>query len=109
MKPCFVTTLMLVSGVILLSLQPGHAATASDSQLSIEKLKAFDKRGYFTPGFKTVIHDLVDTLKTEKAAKDEERKLALQLPDMQKQAAAAQAKTTAMREEIERASCRERV
>ena len=100
MKSRFVMTVMLASCVILLSLQTGHAATASNSQLSIEKLKVLDKRGYFTPGFKTVVHDLVDALKAEKDAQNEEKKLTLQLPDMQKQAAAAQAKTTAMREDL---------
>ncbi len=100
MKSCFVLTVMLTSGATLLSLQLGNAATASDSQLSIEKLKVLDKRGYFTPGFKTVVHDLADTLKAEKDARDEEKKLTLQLPDMQKQSAAAQAKTAAMREDL---------
>ena len=59
---------------------PGHA---DGEQLSPERLDALDKLGYFTPGFKAAVHDLVDSKHALDQANAEQAKLTAELPALQ--------------------------
>ena len=59
-----------------------------------------DQLGYFTPGFKAAVHDLVDTKHAMVEANADQKKLTLELPDLQKQAADAEAKVGSLRQEL---------
>jgi hypothetical protein len=76
---------------------PGRAG---DGQLSPERLDMLDQRGYFTPGFKSAAHDLVNTRHAVEEATAEQAKLARDLPDLQRQANEAEAKAVALRQEL---------
>jgi hypothetical protein len=76
---------------------PGHA---DSGQLSPEHLDMVDQLGYFTPGFKAAVHDLVNSKHALEQAKAEQATLAKGLPDLQTQATAAEAKTIALRQEL---------
>ena len=76
---------------------PGHA---DDPQLSPERLDVLDQEGYFTPGFKEAVHDLVNTHRAVEQARAEQSQLAHDLPGLQEQAAAAGAKAVALRQEL---------
>jgi hypothetical protein len=91
--------LSVVAGFATLGLiaAPAHA---DSKQLSPERLDMLDQLGYFTPGFKTAVHDLVDTKHALEQAKAEQAKLTAQLPGLQKQAADAEAKASALRQEL---------
>jgi chromosome segregation ATPase len=78
---------------------PGQAASG---QLSPERLDLLDQRGYFTPAFKKAVHDLVDARQALQQAEADVKKLSHDLPDLESQAAAAQAKATALRQELAR-------
>ncbi|HEV3270597.1 MAG TPA: hypothetical protein VGZ93_00280 [Candidatus Methylacidiphilales bacterium] len=80
----------------------GLAHADSGGQLSPERLAMMDKLGYFTPGFKAAVHDLVDTKHALAQAKKEQLKLIVQLPDLQKQATEAEANTAALQQELAR-------
>jgi hypothetical protein len=80
-----------------LTATPGHADSI---QLSPEKLNMLDQLGYFTPGFKAAVHDLVDTKHALEQAKVESAKLTRDLPDLQKQAAETEAKAIVLRQEL---------
>jgi hypothetical protein len=93
------TALSVLAGLATLSLTslPGQA---DSGQLSPERLDMVDQLGYFTPGFKAAVHDLVDTKRALEQAQAEQTKLSHDLPDLQKQVAEAEAKTTALRQEL---------
>jgi len=74
----------------------GHA----DGNLSPERLDTLDQRGYFTPAFKAAVHDLVDTQHELQDVTAEKDKLTKNLPDLQRQAAEAQAQAVALRGEL---------
>ena len=59
-----------------------------------------DQRGYFTPGFKAAVHDLVNARQALQKASEEQDELAKELPDLQSQAAEAEAKAVALRQEL---------
>jgi hypothetical protein len=86
-----------VAGMFMLSLAtlPGQAG-----DLSPEKLDMLDQMGYFTPGFKTAVHDFVDSKHALEQASAEKAKLTAELPDLQKQAMATQAQAIALRQEL---------
>jgi hypothetical protein len=74
----------------------------ADSNLSPEKLDALDERGYFTPGFKAAVHDLVDAKDQLAEVTAEKDKLTKDLPALEKQSAQAVAETVALRGELAR-------
>jgi hypothetical protein len=76
---------------------PGHA---DGGQLSPERLDMLDRLGFFTPGFKAAAHDLVDNKHALEQASAEQATLTKQLPDLQSQAAEAEAKAGALRREL---------
>jgi hypothetical protein len=78
---------------------PGHA---DSGQLSPEHLDMVDQLGYFTPGFKAAVHDLVNSKHALEQANAEQATLAKELPDLQTQATAAEAKAIALRQELAR-------
>ncbi len=88
--------LLIATGALTLAALPGRA----DVQLSAEKLDMLDQLGYFTPGFKQEVRDLVESKKALADAGEEKHKLALELPALQQQAAAVQAKADALRREL---------
>jgi len=69
-------------------------------QLSPERLDVLDRRGYFTPGFKAAVHEMVNVQLTLEQAKKEERQLRSSLPDLQEQANAAEAKAESLHQEL---------
>jgi hypothetical protein len=83
--------------VLGLASTPAHA---DSGQLSPEHLDMVDQLGYFTPGFKAAVHDLVDTKHAMVEANADQKKLTLELPDLQKQAADAEAKVGSLRQEL---------
>ena len=90
--------LALWAGAVVLGLAPvaGHA----DGKLSTERLDALDRRGYFTPAFKAAVHQLVDTQRELRQVTDEKAKLIKDLPNLQRQAAEAEAQVVALRREL---------
>lgn len=78
-----------------LTSMPGQA-----KQLSPERLDMLDRMGYFTPGFKAAVHDLVSNKDALEQANAEKSKLTQDLPDLQKQATEAEAKTVVLRQEL---------
>ena len=81
----------------LLGLTPGNGL--ADSQLSSERLDVLDQWGCFTPGFKAAVHEFVDVKKSIVAAKNDETVFSQKTPDLQKQAADAEAKVAALQKE----------
>jgi len=79
-----------------LTAQPGRA----DTQLSADNLDKLDQWGWLTPGFKTAVHDLVDSKQAIVDVKKEEKELTLKLPDVQKQADDAEAQVKALRAQL---------
>ena len=90
-------TLVAAGAALGLTLIPGQA---DSGQLSPERLDMLDQRGYFTPQFKAAVHDLVNARQALEQTKAEQAKLKLDLPDLQRQAAEAEAKTVALRQEL---------
>jgi hypothetical protein len=78
----------------------GAPVARADSPLSPELLDQYDRRGYFTPNFKAAIQDLVDANEKLAQANAEQKKFQIDLPGVLQQAAAAQAKTAALRQEL---------
>jgi hypothetical protein len=87
---------LITTGVLGLAWVPARA----DGQLSPERLDRVDQLGYFTPGFKREVHDLVDSKAALAKAGEENHKLTLELPALQQEATAVQAKATALRQEL---------
>jgi hypothetical protein len=71
-----------------------------DGDLSAERLDMLDAAGYFTPGFKSAVHELVDNKHALKDANAEQAKLKQTLPGLQQQVTEAQAKTIGLRQEL---------
>jgi exonuclease VII large subunit len=92
--------LSLAAGLAAFCLTPTPGLASESSQLSPERLDVVDQLGYFTPGFKQAVHDYIFTKQSLAKANAEQAKLAHDLPDLQKQAEEAQAKTTALRQEL---------
>jgi hypothetical protein len=90
---------MVAASVILLLLSPmpGHA---DSGQLSPKRLDVLDRLGYFTPGFKSAVHDLVETKHALDQAKADQATLSRQLPSLQQQATDAEATASALRQEL---------
>jgi len=86
-----VPSLLAGLAAFLLAIAPGRA---DGSQLSPERLNTLDQMGYFTPGFKAAVHDLIDSKRALESANAEKQKLALELP------ADIEAKTAALRQEL---------
>jgi hypothetical protein len=72
----------------------------ADSQLSPDRLDTLDQMGYFTPGFKTAVHDFVESKQALEQAKTQQKNLTLELPDLQKEATEAEGQAIALRQEL---------
>jgi hypothetical protein len=92
------TIFFFAAGCALLGVTvvPGRA----DGQLSPERIDAVDQLGYFTPGFKAAVHELVDSKRALADAAAENQKFSLELPGLQQKATAAEAKSIALRQEL---------
>jgi hypothetical protein len=91
-------SLCIATGLVLLSL--ASTPCRADGQLSPERLDLVDKLGYFTPGFKAAVHELVDTKHDLENDALENQKLTLELPALQQRTAEAEAKAIALRQEL---------
>ncbi len=78
----------------------GPASARADKQLSPELLDRYDRLGYFTPNFKAAIHELVTAREQLYKVQAEQKKFERDLPALQQEAADAQAKTVALRQEL---------
>lgn len=87
----------LAAGFVILTPLTGRA---ENLKLSPERLDVLDRQGCFTPAFKAVVHNLVNTHQAVEQAKAEEQKYTQDLPDLQSQAADAEAKVTSLRQEL---------
>ncbi len=87
---------LLMIGILGVAALPGRA----DVQLSPERLDTVDKLGYFTPGFKAAVHELVSVHQALEQAKTEKVQMEQSLPDLQKQSADTEAKAAALRQEL---------
>jgi hypothetical protein len=83
----------------LLALASGTWARA-DKPVSPDSIDRYDRAGYFTPNFKLAVHDLVEAKEALARAKIEQKQYELTLPALQQQAAAAEARTAALRSEL---------
>jgi hypothetical protein len=92
-----VLSVVTVLAALGLTPAPMHA---DSKQLSPERLDMLDKLGYFTPGFKAAVHDLVDGKRALEQAKVDQAKLTQELPDLQKQATETEANAIALRQEL---------
>jgi hypothetical protein len=90
-------SLSIAAGLVILGLTsaPGRAG-----QLSPARLDYLDKLGYFTPGFKTAAHELVDSKHALESDGQENQKLTLELPALQQKTTQAEAKAIALRQEL---------
>jgi hypothetical protein len=75
------------------------AAHAGEA-LSPERMDVLDRDGVFSPAFKKAVHELVTDQDAIKEARTEQQKAVSALPDLRTQASAAQAKVSALREEL---------
>jgi hypothetical protein len=91
--------LFLAASAFGMASTPGFA---DDKQLSPERLDMVDEMGYFTPGFKQAVHDFIFTKQSLEKTNADQASLSRQLPDLQKQAAEAQAQAVALRQELDR-------
>jgi len=105
MKKCF--AIMAAAGFFLTPL-PSQAAsestnqalTTGTAQLSPERLDVLDRRGYFTPAFKLVVHELVNVQQMLQLTQKENKQLRESLPDLQTQATAGEEKVASLRQEL---------
>ncbi len=97
MHPC--SLLLAILGLGLFSPTLLHGASP---QLSATRLDFLDERGYFTPAFKTAIHDLVNAREALAQAKAEQEKMKAMLPDLQKQGEDAVARVADLQKELNR-------
>jgi hypothetical protein len=67
---------------------------------SIDRLNMLDQRGYFTPGFKKAVHDLVNTKHALAQSRADIKKWNEELPALQKQSADAVAQVARLRAEL---------
>jgi len=89
---------LCVAATLLPWLGARHAQ--ADRQLSPDLINQYDHAGYFTPNFKAAIHDYVDASERLDNAMAQQKKTELELPSLQKEAADAQAKALALREQL---------
>jgi uncharacterized protein Usg len=75
-------------------------AAHADGKLSPELLDQYDRRGYFTPNFKTALQDMVQAHEALDKALAEQKKFERDLPSLQKEAADAQAKTVTLQQQL---------
>jgi hypothetical protein len=78
----------------------GSPGLHADGKLSPELLDEYDHKGYFTPKFKAAIQNLVEAREGLDKALEEQNKFERDLPGLEQQAADAQAKTVALRQEL---------
>ena len=89
--------LSLIAGLgLALAPVPGRA----DPQLSAKNLDVIDQWGWFTPGFKSVVHEFVDTRQAIATTQQEDKDLGATLPGLQKQAATTQAQIASLNLEL---------
>jgi hypothetical protein len=74
----------------------------ADKHLSADRLNALDRDGYLTPNFKAAVRDLVTARQDLQKAQAEQKQFERDLPGLQQQAADAQAKAVALRQELAR-------
>jgi len=79
----------------------GQATARADKQLSPDLIDQYDRKGFFTPGFKQAVRDLVNTREALQKAEAEQKKFEQDLPGLQQQVTQARAKTVALRQELE--------
>jgi hypothetical protein len=72
----------------------------ADSEYSPQRLDELDQLGLFTPAFKAAVHDMVETKLAIAANEKQQKQISQQLPDLQKQAADAEAKVVKLREQL---------
>jgi hypothetical protein len=75
-------------------------AAHADRKLSPELFDQYDRRGYFTPNFKTALIDMVQAHEALDKALAEQKNFEKDLPELQKEAADAQAKTVTLRQQL---------
>jgi predicted ribosome quality control (RQC) complex YloA/Tae2 family protein len=97
MNPLFCRALLAVPVFFLMPV----AGQADEAKLSPERLDLLDERGYFTPAFKTAVHDYIDTKQALEQVGIDQKKLSEQLPGLQKQRDDAEAQTDALRKELD--------
>jgi len=91
------TLLLGIAGAMAwLSPMAAHA----DRKLSPELFDQYDRRGYFTPNFKTALIDMVQSHEALDKALTEQKNFEKDLPELQKEAADAQAKTVALQQQL---------
>jgi hypothetical protein len=86
---------LLLAAFVLLPLT-GRA----DSQMSVQNLQKLQDWGLFTPAFQAAVHELVDTKDGIVEANKETADLTKQLPDLQQQATAEQAKVALLKTQL---------
>lgn len=91
--------LLILPVIMAASALPGRAATGVS--LSPEQLAVLDRKGYFTPAFKTAVTDLVNVKQAIVDATAEQKKLNLELPGVQKDAAEAAAKKEDLQKQLD--------
>jgi len=93
--------LFVVAGLAMICLTPA-SGRADSEQISPERLDMVDQLGYFTPRFKSAVHDLVNARHALEQTQAEKTKLTHDLPDLQRQVTDVEAKTVALRQELVR-------
>jgi hypothetical protein len=98
---------MKVAASLLLRLVPALIplldahALADSPHLSADRLNMLDQHGYFTPAFKSAVHDLVNAREAVVQAHADEAKAKASLPDLQAQSAAATAQVASLRQKLD--------
>jgi hypothetical protein len=90
--------ILLLAGVTCLCVTA--TPVRADARLSPDRIDALDERGYFTPGFKAAVHDLVDAKDELAQVTADKDKLTAALPALEKKAAQAEAEAVALRQEL---------
>jgi len=93
-------SLALGAGLAVLGSSPAFGQDEEGGKISAERLDVLDKHGLFPPSFKVAVHGLVDTQREWQAVTDEKTKLTQDLPELQRQAAEAEAQAVALRQEL---------
>jgi hypothetical protein len=75
-------------------------AQTQSPELSASRLDLLDQRGYFTPAFKTSVHDLVQARQALARAQANEIRFREDIPHLQEQSAAAAQETARLRAEL---------
>ncbi len=96
MKPIFHLFGIVVSAGLMLAPAPVRA----DGELSTKNLDVVDQWGWFTPGFKTEVHELVETKQAAVIARQEDKDIEATLPDLRKQVTDTQAKVDLLKQQL---------